>query len=260
MSDVNPDELRLLAAMAFGESSNLNNFEEMAGIASVLIRQRDARGYASMQDFVKKEPTYSYVVSDGNARYATLMQLEEAQVQKEALDAKSELKATQENIKRLSEKAPTETDTKKLKIMHVELANLKKMERSLRRKLHELDAHVMAFTAARHALEGGEDYSNGAYFWDGSDIKTNYKNHFKVKNGVKIIAPEHNIYGIPDSTKLVIIKKIVIKKSRDGKKTKTEEEKGRYDHVYESTAGHGGTIFWKQSKDYLDVTGAKAYK
>lgn len=117
MSDVNPDELRLLAAMAFGESSNLNDFEEMAGIASVLIRQRDARGYASMQDFVKKEPTYSYVVSDGNARYATLMQLEEAQVQKEALDAKSELKATQENIKRITEKASTEADTRKLKII-----------------------------------------------------------------------------------------------------------------------------------------------
>lgn len=58
----------------------------------------------------------------------------------------------------------------------------------------------------------------------------------------------------------MIIKKIVIKKSRDGKKIKTEEEKGRYDHVYESTAGHGGTIFWKQGKDYLDAAGAKAYK
>jgi uncharacterized Zn-binding protein involved in type VI secretion len=31
------------------------------------------------------------------------------------------------------------------------------------------------------------------------------------------------------------------------------------DHVYESTAAHGGTIFWKQSPHYLNVTKSKEW-
>ena len=31
------------------------------------------------------------------------------------------------------------------------------------------------------------------------------------------------------------------------------------DHVYESTAAHGGTIFWKQSSHYLNVTKSKEW-
>jgi hypothetical protein len=34
----------------------------------------------------------------------------------------------------------------------------------------------------------------------------------------------------------------------------------RYDHVYDSTAAQGGTIFWKNNDDYMRITGAKEYK
>lgn len=260
MSDANAEELKLLAAMAFGEASSLNEFKEMAAIASVLIRQRDARGYAKLQDFVKKEPTYSYVVSDGNQRYGAILKTDEASVLKKTVDVQSELTSTQGDIERLGKEMSVETNAKKLKAKQAELDRLVKLEKFQRKKLQDAEAHKTAFLAAHHALEGGEDYSNGAFFWDGADIKTNYKNHFKVRNGIKITASAHNIYGIDDSTKLVIVKKVVIKRGPDGKKTKTEVEKGRYDHVYESTAGQGGTIFWKQNKDYLDVTGAKEHK
>lgn len=55
---------------------------------------------------------------------------------------------------------------------------------------------------------------------------------------------------IKESTKLVILTRTL--KKRIGKKvTTTKEEIGRYDRVYESTAGHGGTIFWKNSAGYL---------
>ena len=37
-------QTRLLAAMAYGESSLQDNPDEMMAIASVLVRQRDARG------------------------------------------------------------------------------------------------------------------------------------------------------------------------------------------------------------------------
>lgn len=31
------------------------------------------------------------------------------------------------------------------------------------------------------------------------------------------------------------------------------------DHVYESTAAHGGTIFWKFNPDYVKLTRSKEY-
>src|SRR5208337_4590337 len=78
-------------------------------------------------------------------------------------------------------------------------------------------------TAARNALDGDKDFSNGAYFWDGADIKTNWQ--IKDKDG----------------------------KTVDGK------VRGHYTHVYESTAAYGGTIFWKYNADFLKATGTKEY-
>ena len=63
------DEERLLAAMAYGEASASNDANELKALASVLVRQRDARGYATMKEFIDGEPSYSYVVGDGNAKY-----------------------------------------------------------------------------------------------------------------------------------------------------------------------------------------------
>lgn len=198
-------ETRQLAAMAYGEASSQNVADEMKALASVLVRQRNARGYKDIPTFAASDPTFSFVVSDGNTRYKKLMDASEAEIAKD----------------------------------------------------HGMAA---ALEAAKNALAGGPDLSNGAYFWDGADIKTNYGKHFKVRNGIKFTDSAHNIYGISESTKLVTLKKTVIKKVKGKIVSKEEVELGRYDHVYDSTAAYGGTIFWKNNSDYMKVTHAKEYK
>jgi hypothetical protein len=204
MSGQIDSDVRMLAAMAYGESSTQNNEQEIYALASILEKQRAARGYPTIQALGTKDKTFSFVTTDGNPRYTKLMN------------------ATEEEIN----KNPT------MKV---------------------------AISAALNAKSGGQDYSNGAYFWDGADIKTNYKNHFKVRQGIKITDPSHNIYNIENSTKSVIKTKTVHKK-KNGKTTTETVEVGRYDHIYESTAAYGGTIFWKQSDDYLNVTKSKPYR
>lgn len=198
-------ETRLLAAMAYGEASAADNADEISALASVLVRQRDARGYASMTTFTSSDRTFSFVVKDGNKRYAKLIKASDAQV--------------------LSDPGMS-----------------------------------AALTAAKNALSGGPDLSNGAYFWDGGDIKTNYRNHFKVRHGIRFSAPGHNIYGIAESRKLIKLTKTVVKKSAGKTVSKETVEIGRYDHVYVSTAAFGGTIFWKNNDEYMAVTRAKAHK
>jgi len=199
-------QIRKLAAMAYGESSPENNPDEIYAIASVLERQRIARGYADIVMFSIRDKTFSFVVRDGNKRYKKLMEASDAAIQQDAG-------------------------------MHC------------------------AVEAALNAMAGGPDHSNGAYFWDGADIKTNYKRHAKVKVGIRFSDPSHNIYKIAESTNLVIKTKTVVRKDTvTGKKTSTVEEIGRFDHVYESTAAHGGTIFWRISPQYLLVMKAKEYR
>jgi hypothetical protein len=115
-----------------------------------------------------------------------------------------------------------------------------------------------AIAAARNALAYGKDKSNGAYFWDGADIKSHYSTHPKVAVGIKFTDPSHNIYDIKESTKLVIKYKFT-KKKVAGKITIEKTELYRYDHVYESTAAYGGTIFWKFNPDYVKFTHSKEY-
>lgn len=199
-------ETRQLAAIAYGESSPKDDQDEMFALASVLVRQRDARGYKDIMSFARKEKTFAFAVSDGNRRYADMM------------------KASEKDI-----------------------------------ELHP--GMKMAILAATNALEGGEDKSNGAYFWDGADIKANYKHHFKVRRGIKFTDPSHNIYGIQESTKVVIkYKTTKVKNTSTGKVSMTRVEVGRYDHQYDSTAAYGGTIFWKFNSQFLEVTHGWEYK
>ncbi|CAG2130733.1 hypothetical protein [Cupriavidus numazuensis] len=196
-------EERLLASIAYGEASTQDSYEEMAAIASVMVRQMKARGYTTIDSFTKSDKTFSFAVTDGNERYAKMMKAKDTDIVKSAA---------------LSD----------------------------------------AVKASKNAFAGGQDYSNGAYFWDGADIKSNYKNHAKVKKGVHI-DPAHNVYGIPDSEKLKILNKTV-KKKVNGKVVTSQEEVGRYSWVYESTAGVGGTIFWRYGRDFVNVTRAKEYR
>lgn len=144
------------------------------------------------------------------------------------------------------------------------------------RDVIEKEPMATAYKAAKHALDGGVDYSNGGYFWDGDDIKSNYKNHFKVKKGIHFTSSSHNIFNIEESS----VKYQKYKTSGKGKDKKKELVK-ECDWVYESTAAYGGvyvikkqkmvigkdkkpkkvveevekftgTIFWKMSKDYVE--------
>lgn len=260
MTKIDQKELTLLAAMAYGESYYKdNNYEEMAGIASVLIRQRDARGYSSMQQFTKSEPTYSFVVKDGNPRYAQLIKTTEAEVNKTTEEATAQQEAVSKEIEALKGQLATEHDKKKAAAIKKQIEAKEALKKKLGQTLSGNAGHVMAYKAARNALEGGADYSGGAYFWDGWDVKTKYSNHPKVKRGIKVIDPSHNVFGIKDNV-VVVIKYKLVTTTKDGKATKTKEEVGRYDHLYESTAGHGGTIFWKFNPEYLKLEGAKEYK
>lgn len=111
----------------------------------------------------------------------------------------------------------------------------------------------LALEAARKVMDGGEDYSNGAFFWDGADISTNYAKHPKVKAGIKFTQTEHNIYGIKESS--VNVTEYWL----DAQKKPTTKVRGSYTYTYESTAAWGGTIFWKYGADFLKATGNKKY-
>ncbi len=136
----------------------------------------------------------------------------------------------------------------------------KKLTKATEAAISKDPGMAAALAAAKNALAGGKDLSNGAYFWDGADIKSNYKNHFKVKHGIKFMDPSHNIYDIKESTDLVIVNKTIVKKKKGVVISTTTVEVGGYDHIYESTAAYGSTIFWKQNAEYMEVTHAKEYK
>lgn len=117
----------------------------------------------------------------------------------------------------------------------------------------------LALASATSALaNSGTDPSNGAYWWDGVDFKTNYQNHPKVKDGFHFSNPAHNIFGVQESSQLVTI----YWKVRDRKTGREINSKvrGAYKYVWESTAAYGKTIFWKHGADYLRATGGKSYR
>lgn len=117
----------------------------------------------------------------------------------------------------------------------------------------------IAVEMAANALENaGTDHSNGGFWWDGVDIKTNYANHPKVKNGFRFGNSSDNIFGINESEKEVVVYwKVVNKKTKKEVKSK---ERGRYKYVWVSTAAHGKTIFWKHDPDFINVSGSKEYR
>lgn len=96
------------------------------------------------------------------------------------------------------------------------------------------------------------DYSGGAYFWDGADIKSNYEKHAKVRGGIRFSKVAHNIYEIKEKE----VPGEEWWRDAQGKKTKL---RGQWKYKYESTAAWGGTIFWKYNQDFLTATGNKEY-
>lgn len=118
---------------------------------------------------------------------------------------------------------------------------------------------ALAWEAAENALaDKGADPSNGAYWWDGVDFKTNYKNHPKVKDGFQYGSPDHNIFNMEEVSKPVTIYWKVWNKKL--KKEVESKVRGSYKYVWCSTAAYGKTIFWTHDADYLKATGGKEYR
>jgi hypothetical protein len=78
------DDTRALAAVAYGEGSINNVFEEMAAIANVLVRQQKARGYKTVSGFIAANKTYAFAAHDGNQRYGRLMKAKLAAINADA--------------------------------------------------------------------------------------------------------------------------------------------------------------------------------
>jgi len=117
----------------------------------------------------------------------------------------------------------------------------------------------LAINEAKEELAGqGTDPSNGAYWWDGIDLKDKKPFNPRIQYGFKYGDPAHNIFEMPEITKTMIIY-WQIKNKRTGK-IENSKERGRFDSVYRSTAAYGKTIFWRYTPDYVKATGAKEYK
>lgn len=92
--------------------------------------------------------------------------------------------------------------------------------------------------AVSNALDpNGIDYANGGCFWDGKDLLTLGSKQQHYDWGYTFTNPNHNVYNLtPPPPK------------------NEEDEFGFYDYTLESTAGYGGTVFWKYTKDFMKAT------
>ncbi|MET3622174.1 hypothetical protein [Burkholderia ambifaria] len=197
-------DMRLLAAIAYGEASTANDSEEIGGIAFAVANRCRAWGRKTVSELRTADPNYSYAWDGSNARFNKLMRTPDSEI---ALNP----------------------------------------------------AMALAVDWARKALlDERPDPSNGAFWWDGLDFKTNYGNHPKVRDGFKWGSQSDNIFGVPENRREVIVRWKIRHKSTG--KIIDGGERGRYDSVWVSTAAHGSTVFWQHNPDYLKASGGKAYR
>ncbi|TGN99309.1 hypothetical protein [Burkholderia sp. USMB20] len=196
--------VRLLAAIAYGEASTANDSQEIGGIAFAVANRCRAWGGKMVSELRAADPNYSYAWDGSNARFNKLMRTPDSEI-----------------------------------VLNPGMA--------------------LAVDWAQKALANERpDPSNGAFWWDGLDFKTNYGNHPKVRDGFKWGSQSDNIFGVPEKRREVIVR-WKIRNKRTGKIV-DGGERGRYDSVWVSTAAHGDTVFWKHNPDYLKASGGKAYR
>ncbi|CAN0617656.1 conserved protein of unknown function [Burkholderia multivorans] len=197
-------DVRLLAAIAYGEGSTANDSQEIGGIAFAVANRCRAWGGKTVSELRAADPNYSYAWDGSNARFNKLMLTPDS-----AIEVNPVMR--------------------------------------------------LAVEWARKALAGeGLDPSNGAFWWDGLDFKTNYANHPKVRDGFKWRSSSDNIFGVPEKRREVIVRWKI--RNRKTGKIVDGGERGRYDSVWVSTAAHGSTIFWQHDPDYLKASGGKPYR
>ncbi|TDN61606.1 hypothetical protein [Paraburkholderia sp. BL10I2N1] len=204
MSDATNQEVRLLAAVAYGEASPANDPQEIGGIAFAVANRCRAWGNKTVSELRAADPNYSYAWDGSNARFNKLMRTSDGEIERDP------------------------------------------------------GMKLAVEWAQKTLANSGPDPSNGGFWWDGLDFRTNYANHPKVRDGFRWGDPSHNIFGVPDKRR-----EIVVRWKVKNKKTGTivdGGERGRYVSVWVSTAAHGSTVFWLHDPDYLQATGGKVYR
>lgn len=73
---------RRLAAIIHGESSALNDKNEMLSLGYAVVNRAKAWGGKSIEQMLTADPNYTYVIKDGSPRYAMLMNATEEGVEK----------------------------------------------------------------------------------------------------------------------------------------------------------------------------------
>jgi hypothetical protein len=116
-----------------------------------------------------------------------------------------------------------------------------KNERFIKLMCGDEENFEKAYEAAKNALDYGKDYSYGACYWDGYDLKVSGTKHAKYKEGFRYSNPSHNIFPASEPPY----------KRRKGRKH------GYYDNKYISTTTQGKTIFWKLDEQYLEANGGR---
>jgi hypothetical protein len=112
--------------------------------------------------------------------------------------------------------------------------------------------------AVRAWANEGPDPSNGAFWWDGVDFKTNFGGHPKVSDGFRFGEASHNIFGVVENrVEVTIFWKV--RNKRTGLQV-SSKMRGKYSCVWLSTAAHGKSIFWIHDPEYLATSGGKAYR
>ena len=199
------ENIKKLAAIAYGEASTLNDADEICGIAFAVANRARAWNGKTIAQLIQADPNYTYAINGKNIRYERFMKTKN-------------------------------TD---------EISQDSGMKQAL-------DAAIKAWT------NDGPDPSNGAYWWDGVDFKTNYSHHPKVKDGFRFGDKTHNIFNVEENR----FQRILYWKVRDRKTGKEvdSKERGRFSAVWVSTAAHGKTIFWLHDPEYLSTSGGKAYR
>jgi hypothetical protein len=93
------------------------------------------------------------------------------------------------------------------------------------------------YAAVSNALDPeGEDYSNGACYWDGNDLKTNRLKHPHYAAGY-YVNPEDDVLGLGVYA--------------DNPQYHITEEGREYTYRFISVAGYGKTIFFKATPEFL---------
>lgn len=80
MSDAIDKDIRLLAAVAYGEASTANNSEEIGGIAFAVANRCRAWGNQTVSELRVADPNYAYAWNDSNERFNKLMRTSDADI------------------------------------------------------------------------------------------------------------------------------------------------------------------------------------